>query len=105
MEGYCFLSRAPLLSQAPQRLTKAPNGHDVVPKRANHKVSSLVPHAQAAGQLGPGACRRGEEVRASPLTHSAPLHPMESGRVAHTNHCSPCSRSNISTVLTKCGRE
>ena len=89
-------------------LPSYPKPHRDLPRPPEKVAYSGVPGAfaaQAAGQLGPGACRRGEEVRASPLTHSAPLHPMESGRVAHTNHCSPCSRSNISTVLTKCGRE
>lgn len=44
----------------PRRLTKSPHSHNVAPKGTDHKVGPLIPHAQAAGQLGPGACRRGE---------------------------------------------
>lgn len=75
-----FLSWAPILSLAPQRLTKAPDGHDVAPEGANHEVGPLLSHAQAAGQLGPGPCRRGQ-VRVCPTlrppsqaatTHHAP---------------------------------
>lgn len=61
--GWRPLPPAPAPSHPPtptRRLTEAPDSHDVAPKDANHKVSPLIPHAQASGQLGPGACRGGE---------------------------------------------
>lgn len=87
------------LPSQPRRLTKAPDSHNVAPKGADHKVSPLIPHAQAAGQLGPGAWRGGEGRSGQGWPHGP------STREDAQDPCSPCSRSNVSTVLTKCGRE
>lgn len=100
MEGYWPVLGLP---SYPKPLPRPPLATTWSPSEPTTKSALLSSCVRL--QLGPGASRRGKEVRASPITHSAPLHPMESGRVAHTNHCSPCSRPNISTVLTKCGRE
>lgn len=81
---------------APPGVTEATHGHHSSSQAAGHEVSSLLPHADGAAGLAPGTCRA-EAVSIAPQTLRCRHHPRRRG--------SPCTGSNISTVLTKWGRE